>query len=305
MSFKLIILGSNSAFPMANRFTTAQALNVNERFFLIDCGEGTQMQLRKHKISFARISHIFISHLHGDHFYGLFGFLSTLSLLGRKESLHIYAHRKLQLLIEQLHTAINYKTTFKIVFHPLEYDKPKKIFENKIMEVYSIPLKHRVKTCGFFFKERQRPANLRKDMLDFYQIPIADRMSIKNGADFITAEGKVIENKRLVKPAPKPTSYAFFSDTAYTDKHLDLIEGVDLLYHEATFRISESSEAKQTYHSTTRDAAQIAIKAKAKKLAIGHFSSRYMNNLADLHTEVKSYFANTEIATDGKIFELP
>jgi len=276
MPFQLTILGSSSATPTSQRYPTAQVLNVLERFFLIDCGEGTQHQIRKNRISFARISHILISHLHGDHFFGLIGLISSQYLLGRKNDLHIYAHSELQRYTQfQLDFLGMGDPGFRLLFHPLNFKKPQLIFEDQKLSVTSFPLKHRIDCCGFRFDEKPRQPNMIQEQITRYRIPIRDIKRIKEGEDFVTEAGELIPNCRLVIPAPKPRSYAYCSDTAYSETIVDFIRDADLLYHEATFAEAEKKVAEETLHSTSSQAARIALMANAKKLLIGHFSARY------------------------------
>lgn len=301
MSFQLTILGSSSALPTSKRFSTAQVLNVHERFFLIDCGEGTQMQLRRSKVGFGRINHIFISHIHGDHIFGLFGLLSSFNLLGRRSDLNIYADPKLETILNSLSPYFFYDLKYKIVYHYLDAKTSTLIYEDKLVEVHSIPLKHTIPTCGFLFKEKEKPLNIKKDAIDRYNISIRDIVKIKNGEDYVTDKGDVILNKELTILPPPTKSYAYCSDTAYAEKIIPLIKDVDLLYHETTFMNDMAKRAKKTGHSTTIQAATIAQKANAKKLIIGHFSSRY-NDLQPLHEEALSVFENTIIANDGESY---
>ncbi len=304
MPFQLTILGSSSAMPTSERYPTAQVLNVLGRFFLIDCGEGTQHQLRRNRINYSKITHIFISHLHGDHFFGLIGLISTLSLQGRRGELHIYAHSELQRYTKfQMEFLGMDDPGFQIIFHPLNFKKPQVILEDKKLKITSFPLKHRIACCGFRFDEQPKEANIIKEMIKVYNIPIREIKNIKAGADFVTEDGKLIPNKDLVIPARKPRSYAFCSDTAYNEAMIPEITGVDLLYHEATFAESEAIIAAETFHSTGKDAARIAQKAEAGKLLIGHFSSRYKSPDHILE-EAKAIFPNTEIGFDNSSFEL-
>ena len=303
MKFELTILGSSSAVPTSDRYPTAQVLNVHERFFLIDCGEGTQIQIRRNKFRFSKINHIFISHLHGDHYYGLFGVISTMGLLGRKSDLHIYGPEKLKEILDFHTNILEEKTDFEIVFHVTNNDKQETIFEDKIITIDSFPLKHRVPTCGFLFREKPRPLNMRKGVIDFYNIPIKDIFSIKLGADFVNDEGKVILNTKLTEEAVKQRSYAFCSDTAYSEKIISSIKNVDLLYHEATFMDDLKQQAVKSQHSTCLQAATIAKKADVRKLIIGHYSTRY-RNLKPLLKETKTVFINTELAIENKRFDV-
>ncbi len=301
MSFSLTVLGSSSALPTAKKFTTAHVLEVHGQYFLIDAGEGVQMQIRKYKISFSKINHLFISHLHGDHFFGLPGFISSLGLLGRKNDLHIYSHPSLQKILNTILDNVELK--FKIIYHSLNYKKSELIFESKHLTVTSIPLVHRIPTCGFVFREKEKLRSIRKDMIQFYEIPIKDILSIKEGHDFETKDGTLVKNTHLTTAPPPAFSYAYCSDTKYTEKIIPYIKNVDLLYHEATFGEELKLLAQKTGHSTTVQAATIAHKAEVKKLLIGHFSSRY-NDYRFLEKEAKKIFLNTKAVADGERYEL-
>jgi ribonuclease Z len=303
MPFEVTILGSNSALPTSNRYPTAQVLNVLGRFFLIDCGEGTQIQLRRNKIGFSKIKHIFISHLHGDHYYGLIGLISTMNLLGLKSDIHIYSPSELKNLIQPQLDFIKGEMMVNLVFHPLNFKKPQQIFADKRVEVFSFPVKHSISTCGFLFREVQKPANIKKEMVQEYHIPIAKIKEIKGGADFVTSDGNVIPNEKLTIPPPLFRSYAFCTDTAFHQPTIDIIKDVDLLYHETTFLESMREFAKKTLHSTTIDAANVAKQANVKKLIIGHFSARY-NNVNVFENEARTVFRNTEAAVEGKTYTI-
>lgn len=303
MAFELTILGSSSATPTSERYPTAQVLNASGRFFLIDCGEGTQIQIRRQKIGFGKITHIFISHLHGDHFYGLIGLISTLNLLGMKKDIHIYSPSQLKEIIQPQLDFLKADLQFNVVFHPLNFKKPQLIFEDKKVEVVSFPLKHSINCCGFLFREKEKEANIKKECIQQYHIPIAQIVKIKQGAGFITEEGETIPHEVLTTPPPPPLSYAFCSDTAFHPPIVDVIKGVDLLYHEATFTEELRDWADKTYHSTALDAAKIAGMANAGKLIIGHFSSRY-KSIAPFLEEAQSIFPNTEDAVDGRTYKI-
>ncbi|WP_167618377.1 ribonuclease Z [Maribellus sediminis] len=298
MSFELTILGSNSALPTSNRYPTAQVLEVPGRCFLIDCGEGTQIQLRRNKINFSKIQHIFISHLHGDHFYGLIGLISTMNLMGIKTDLHIYSHSELKNLIQPQLDFINAEMTVKPVFHPLNFKKPQTILDTKKIEVISFPVKHSIPTCGFLFREKPKPANIKKELIDAYNIPIAEIRQIKGGADFITEYGQIIPNEQLTIPPPKPKSYAFCTDTAFHPPLAEIINGVDLLYHEATFLEKLQALAEKTLHSTAKQAAEMAKLSNVDKLLIGHFSARF-KKVAQFEEEAREVFENTEAVVEG------
>ncbi|MEN8120596.1 MAG: ribonuclease Z [Bacteroidota bacterium] len=299
MTFSVTILGSSSALPTSNRFSTAHLFNSNERFFLIDCGEGTQIQLRRFRLRFSIINHIFISHLHGDHYFGLFGLISTFALLGRKADLHIYAHAGLEKMIECQFPDNN--INYNIVFHKITPQKEVVLYEDKQLIVSTFPLKHRIPANGFLFKEKERELNLRKDVISKYNLSIKDIQSIKKGNDYLWEDEKIIKNKQLTFPPYQSRSYAFCSDSAYYPKIVEYIKNVDLLYHEATFAEDMKEMAKKSTHSTAKQAAQIADKANVGKLLIGHFSSRYKNEKL-IENEAKEVFENTEAVIEGNTY---
>ena len=303
MTFEVTILGSSSAIPTSERYPTAQAVNLLGRFFLVDCGEGTQIRLRKMKFSFARISHIFISHLHGDHFLGLPGLISTRNLLGIKSDLHIYAHSQLKELIQPLIDHMKGELGFSITFHPLNFRQPALVWSDTRAEVISFPLKHSVPCCGFLFREKPPLPNLRKDKISTYGIPISQMQQIKEGAGFVTSGGIEIPHGELVIPPPPPRSYAFMTDTAYHEPATEIIRGADLLYHEATFLEEMREWSEKTLHSTARQAAEIARKAGVRRLVLGHFSTRY-KELSPFLEEARLLFPETELATDGTRFAI-
>ena len=302
MTFSVTILGSGAAVPTFGRHPTAQAIQVDERFFLIDCAEGTQMQLRRYKIKFQQLQALFISHLHGDHVFGLPGLLSSLSMLDRKETLDVFGPPYLE---EWLSENLKFFTPlgFSLRFHTLTAQEPEIIYEDKRMTVTCFLLKHRIPTWGFLLKEKGKLLNIRKDMITFYQIPLRDILAIKAGADYRTEEGKVIPNKELTHPPVKPRSYAYCSDTVYFDGLSHTVNDVDLLYHEATYGNDGKSRARETFHSTAEDAARVALAANAGKLIIGHFSARY-KDVIPLVNEARSIFPNTEAVEDGMTFEI-
>jgi ribonuclease Z len=301
MPFELTILGSSSAIPTSERYPTAQVLNALGRFFLIDCGEGTQIQIRRQKIGFGKIKHIFISHLHGDHYYGLIGLISTFNLLGLKNDIHIYSPSQLKDIIQPQLDFLKGDLQFKVIFHPLNFKKPQLIYEDRRVEVVSFPLKHSINCCGFLFREKEKEANIKKEYIQQYNIPIAQIVKIKQGADFITETGETIPHEVLTTPPPSPRSYAFCSDTAFHPPVTEVIKNVNLLYHEATFTEELRDWADKTYHSTALDAAKIAQMADVGKLIIGHFSSRYKTTEPFL-AEARTVFQNTEVVVDGKTY---
>lgn len=303
MTFELTILGSSSAVPTSKRNLTAHVLNVHERFFLIDCGEGTQLQIRKNKVRFGKINNIFISHLHGDHIFGLFGLISTFNLLDRDKDLHIYAHPELENI---LHRHIEYferSLSFKIVYHHLNPKQNELIYEDDKVKVETIPLKHRIPTCGFRFTEKPYLRNLIKNVVQDYHIPISKIQGIREGEDLIKDNGEIIPNHELTLPPYKSRSFAYCTDTAYSEKIIPIIKDVDLLFHEATFDKSMKQQAKKTFHSTSEDAAKIAKQANAKRLIVGHFSARY-KNVNPLIEEAKAIFTNTTAAEDGEKYQV-
>lgn len=304
MTFELTILGSGSALPTSRRYPTAQALNVLERFFLIDCGEGTQLQLRNAKVRMGKINHIFISHLHGDHIFGLYGLLSTYNLLGRKNKLKIHGHAGIKDILDFYYKHFAEETQYPIEICPINNRGIHLLHEDKAVEVFSFPLKHRVAASGFLFREKEKERNIRKEAIEQFKLGVKDIVSIKSGEDFTAENGEIIANDLLTTPPPKNRSYAFCSDTAYFERIIKWIEGVDMLYHEATFADAERKIAKQTAHSTASQAAMIAKKANVGKLLIGHFSNRY-KDLEPLLTEARSIFPETYLANDLDVHTIP
>ena len=301
MSFKITVLGSSSALPSYKKYPSAHVVNMHERFFLIDCGEGTQIRLRQYKIKVSKINRVFISHLHGDHFFGIFGFLSSLNLLGRKNDLHIYSPGDLEKIV---YTVIKKSDlNFNIFFHRLGTDIKQTIYESKSVKISCFPLNHRIETYGFLFEEKKKDKNIKKEAVEKYKLKIYDILKIKKGEDFITPEGKLIPNKELTLPEQKIRSYAYCSDTVFEPEIIPHIKNTSLLYHEATFTEKLKKTADKTKHSTAGEAAEIALRANVGKLLIGHFSSRYKNTDIFLD-EATKIFPNTEIAEDGKVIEL-
>lgn len=303
MQFSLTILGSSSALPVSGRFPTAQLLNIHERFFLIDCGEGTQMQLRKFKCRLGKIDRLFISHLHGDHVFGLFGLLSSFQLLGRKKAFIIYAHRDIHNLIEFYKKNFGEHLNYEIVINELQSEEAEIIYSDKIIEVLSFPLKHRGPASGFVFREKSSLLNVKKEAVDQYSLGIEQIGKIKQGMDIELEDGSIIPNNQLTYPPWKPRTYAYCSDTAYHPGMLPYINGIDLLYHEATFSAEDESLAIETKHSTSVHAAKIASMAEVKQLLIGHFSSRY-KDLNPLIEQAKEIFPETTGVNDGDVFTL-
>ncbi len=295
---ELTILGCNAATPTSSRNPSAQLLSISGHVFLIDCGEGTQFQLRKMHINFMRIEAIFISHLHGDHVFGLIGLLSTMSLFNRSTPLTIFAAPPLENMLRAQVDFYCENISFQIKFHPLRFDKPEVLQDVKGAYVKSIPLRHRVDTCGFLFRELPKEPNLKKSAIYKYGLSIADIVSIKNGHAFFDVNGEEVARDELVKDAPTPMSYAYISDTAYLPEIAKEIKDVSLLFHEATFLSDMTELAQKTLHSTARQAGMIARLANARKLIIGHFSSRYSDTNV-LEEEARGVFEDTTAVYDG------
>lgn len=296
--FEVNILGCGSALPTTRHFASSHVLNIREKLFMIDCGEGTQLQLRRSKLKFSRLNHIFISHLHGDHCFGLMGLLSTFDLLGRTAAMHIYAHPDLESILGMQLDYFCKKMDYEVVFHPINPAKVETIYEDRSVSVTTIPLIHRIPTCGFLFSEKKTPDHIKRDMIDYYNIPTYDINRIKNGEDYVLEDGTIIANNRLTTPSTPPRKYAYCSDTLYHRQIIEQVKGIDLLYHEATFADCDLSKAQTTFHSTALQAATIARDADVKQLVIGHFSARYEDEDV-LLKEAQSVFPNTILATEN------
>lgn len=304
MTFTVRILGSSGALPAYDRHPTAQIIDINDRPFLVDCGEGTQMRLMEQDVRKGRIEHIFISHAHGDHYFGLPGLLSTYQLLSRTKPLHIYGPAVLEELIMIHLNPYKDQWSYKLEFHVVDPEESYIIYEDKEVEVHSIPLKHRIECTGFLFREKARSLNIISEKIAEYGLGFEDIKHVKAGNDFIAEDGRVVLNSEFTLPPHVPRSYAFCSDTAYHEPILPLIHQVDLLYHEATFMEESAERATLTGHSTASEAARIALQAAAGKLILGHFSAKYAN-LGGLLKEAKEVFAESYLAKEGEVFELP
>lgn len=298
---KLTILGRGSALPSKLANQSSQILGIHNKLMLIDCGEGTQIAIRQLDIALARLNHIFISHLHGDHILGLPGLLSTLGMLGRKGELNIYAHAGLEKYIAQQTEFFGEDFGYPISFHPVDPFHTTTIYEDKAIKVTAFPLKHSIPSSGFIFEEKPKPLHLCKEKADQYGVPISQYLNIKNGMDYVTEEGVVVPNSELTLPADPSKKYVYCSDTAYNEKMLPLIENADCLYHEATFLSEHKLRAKETQHSTAAQAAEIARKAKVKQLIIGHISARY-TDFTPLLDEAKAIFKNSQLAEEKKSY---
>ena len=297
------ILGCGSALPTTRHFATSQVVNLRDKLFMIDCGEGAQMQLRKSRLKFSRLNHIFISHLHGDHCFGLMGLISTFGLLGRTAELHIHSPKGLEELLTPMLNFFCHTLAYKVIFHEFDTRQTSVVYEDRSMTVTTIPLQHRIPCCGFLFAEKARPNHIIRDMVDFYKVPVYELNRIKNGSDYVTPEGEVIANTRLTRPSDPPRKYAYCSDTIFRPEIVKQLSGVDLLFHEATFAESELARAKETYHTTAAQAARIALEAGVRQLVIGHFSARYEDE-SILLKEASAVFPNTILAKENLCISL-
>jgi ribonuclease Z len=303
MNFTVTILGSGAAIPTSERNPTAHLVEVRNRLLLLDCGEGTQMQLRKSAYKFQKISHIFISHLHGDHYFGLIGLLNTMHLLGRTQPMHLYGiHPLVQIINLQLELSGTI-LAYPLIFHPFETDDPSIILDDNEMTVSTIPLNHRVPTCGFLISEKPEKRRILKEFLTRVKVPFQFFDRIKDGEDFTDDEGIVHTNSQITDDPPHARSYAYCTDTAYHEPVIPIIKNCDLLYHEATFMEDKVKDAHAKFHSTAREAATIALKANVKQLVIGHYSARY-KEVESLLTEAKQVFPNTILGQDGMRIEV-
>jgi ribonuclease Z len=303
MSIQLSILGSNAAVPAHGRNMTAQLLNMREHHFLIDCAEGTQHQFQHFGFKLQKINHIFISHLHGDHIFGLPGFLLSMSLNNRKDTLHIFGPFGIKTYLDTCFSISQSHLSFEIKFHETDPQKSYLLFENNDLTVNSFPLLHRIPTQGFLFREKIQPRKMLKEKIGEYGIPFQDITKIKEGKDWMSPNGKLIKNSELTSDPAAPKSFAYCSDTAFSNQIIPIVANADLLYHEATYTHDLLEQANLSGHSTAIQAAEIAKNAGVKKLLIGHFSSRYANPQC-LLDEAKTIFPNTELAIDGHIYSV-
>ena len=301
--FKVHILGCGSALPTLQHNASSQIVELREKLFMIDCGEGTQIQLRRSRIHFSKIIAVFISHLHGDHCFGLPGMISTFGMTGRTAPLHIYAPAAFEPILDQTLSFFCQGLEFKVVFHAVDTTQNKVVYEDRSLTVETIPLQHRIDCCGYLFREKPILPHIRRDMIDFYKIPISQINNIKAGADWVTAEGEVIANSRLTTPAEPARSYAYCSDTRYIKTLHELVKGVSTLYHESTYSAEDAERARLYWHSTSQDAARVARDASVGKLLLGHFSARY-NNESQLLEEAKAIFPNSYLTREGAIFDI-
>ena len=298
--FNINILGCGSALPTTRHLATSQIVDLRDKLYMIDCGEGTQVQMRRMRVRFGRLAHIFISHLHGDHCFGLPGLISTLGMLGRTGELVVHGPKEVETYLRPVMDLFCRGMEFEVRFNPVDTRSHSLVMEDRSLSVYSIPLKHRIPTCGYLFAEQPKEAHIIREMTDFYQVPVRCMKDIKQGQDYVTPEGEVVPNSRLTRPAAPPKRYAFCSDTAYNRSIIPIIEGADLLYHEATFAECDLARAKETFHSTARQAAEIARDAHVKRLVIGHYSARY-EDLSELHREAEAVFPGTILGNEGTV----
>lgn len=298
--FEVTVLGCGSALPTVKHNGSGMVVNIREKYFLVDCAEGTQVELRRNHIHLNRLFNVFITHLHGDHCFGLMGLISTLGLLGRTAPLHVYGPQDIETLFQPL---IDYHCngmTYEVVFHPIDTHQNVCIYEDKSLQVFSIPLKHRIRCCGYYFKEKELSRHILKEAIEKYNIPISQINNVKAGLDYVMPNGQIIKNEVLTTP-PSPTrSFAYCSDTVFRPEIAEMMKGVDLLYHEATFAECEKLLCSKVYHSTAKQAAEIARLAGAKQLMLGHYSSRY-NDETILQKEAAEVFENTILAKEGLV----
>jgi ribonuclease Z len=299
-TFSVTVLGSGAAIPMIHRNPSSHLLNVHEKLYLLDCAESTQVQLRKNRIRFQRINHIFITHLHGDHYFGLIGLITTYHLLGREKELHLYAHPDLKKIIDLQLESSKTVLRYPLIFHEINPEVSELIHEDTSVTVETIPLEHNFPTCGFIFREKMGKRRIDKDFLDKHKMHYTTIQKIKNGADYTDDDGNVYPNKKITTDPLKPRSYAYVTDTAYNEAIIPVIKNTSLLYHEATFMEDKAKDATEKFHSTAKQAARIAKKAKVEQLLLGHYSARY-KYITKIQAEATTVFSNTIMADDGKI----
>jgi len=301
--FRVHILGCGSAHPTLRHYASAQVVELRNKLMIIDCGEGTQIQLRRSRLKFSTINRIFISHIHGDHCLGLVGLISTFGMLGRTSPLHIYATAELEkIMYDQINTFCS-GLEYPVIFHAINTKQQTVIYEDRSMTVTTIPLKHRVPCCGFLFREKPTLPHINRKMIDFYNIPLSQINNIKNGADWVTTDGETIPNSRLTTPAAPVRSYAYCSDTVYIPHLHELLKDVTTIYHEATYGNDKLSNAAKYFHSTAEQAASVARDAGAKQLIIGHYSARYEDETV-LLKEAQAVFENTKLSNEMKVFDV-
>lgn len=302
-SFKVYILGCGSALPTLQHYASSQIVEFRDKCFMIDCGEGTQMQVRHTHIHFSKIQAVFISHIHGDHCFGLIGMISTFGMLGRTAPLHIYAPAELESILNAQVELFCTGLEYNIVFHAVDTTERVVVYEDRSLIVETIPLEHRVPCCGFIFREKPALPHIRRDMIDFYNIPISQINNIKAGAGWTTPDGDFVPHERLTVPADAPLSYAYCSDTRYLPHLHELIKGVSTLYHESTYAEDNIEKARIYHHSTAAQAAMVARDANVGKLLLGHYSSRYRDESV-LLDEAKAIFPNSYLTNEKLVFDV-
>ena len=302
-SFKVHILGCGSALPTLRHYPSSQIVEVHDKLFMVDCGEGVQMQLRRCRVRFNKIGHVFISHLHGDHCFGLIGMISTFGLLGRNAKLHIYAEERLGDILRSQMDFFCSDLGYEVVFHPIDASRHDIIYEDRTLTVETIPLYHRLPTCGFLFREKPSLPHICREKVDFYGIPVSQIMNIKKGANWILEDGTVIPNEQLVTQAASPRCYAYCSDTRYMPDLHKQLKGVTTLYHESTYGEDNLQMAQKYNHSTARQAAMVARDAGVKQLVLGHYSSRYEDENVLLN-EAKNLFENVCLANELDVIDV-
>lgn len=301
--FRVHILGCGSALPTLKHNPSSQIVEIRGKCFLIDCGEGTQTQLRRSKIKFTRISAVFISHVHGDHCFGLIGMVSTFGMLGRTAPLHIYAPAGFSNIMKMQIDFFCRDLEYEVVFHDVDTNAKNIIYEDRSLTVETVPLSHRVPCCGFIFREKQTLPHILRDMTDYYKVPVSQFNNIKNGTDWVDEEGNVIPYTRLTTPSESARSYAYCSDTKYLPMLYECLKNISVLYHESTYSEEDETMAKMYFHSTAAQAAQVASDANVGKLVLGHYSARYEDENRLLE-EAKNIFPNTVLSDEGLIIEI-
>lgn len=302
--FRVHILGCGSALPTTRHFSSMQVVECRGKFFMIDCGEGAQIQIRRSSLSFTKLGHIFITHIHGDHCFGLIGLISTFGLMGRTATLHVHGPEALGAILQtQLDTFFNYDIGYKIEFHAVDTTKHQVVYEDHSLEVWSIPLDHRMPCSGYLFREKPTLPHIRRDMMDFYQIPLSQVNNIKAGEGYTLPDGQFISNDKLTTPADPPRAYAYCSDTRYMPRLHEYLKDVDTLYHEATYANDRIENARKYFHSTAEQAAMVARDAHVKQLILGHYSARYEDEDVLLNEALK-VFENVKLSNEGSIFNV-
>ena len=301
--FKVHILGCGSALPTLKHNATSQIVEVRDKLYMIDCGEGTQIALRRSRISFSRLSAVFLSHLHGDHCLGIVGMISTFGLLGRSTPLHIFAPPAFEPMLKSQIDMFCAGLEFEVIFHGVDTTRQAVIYEDKGVSVETIPLEHRVPCCGFLFREKPTLPHIRREMIDVYQIPVSQIRNIKNGADWTAEDGKIVPNSRLVKPSEPTRTYAFCSDTRYMPTLHEIVKNVNLLYHESTYANDQLKNAEKYYHTTAEQAAMVARDAQVGKLLLGHYSARYEDEQI-LLDEARKVFPESHLSNENMVLDV-